>query len=223
MTDRQLRDEAMTIVLAGHETTALALSWAWWLLARHPEAERRLVDRVDGVLGGRAPTVDDLPRLPEAEWVILEAMRLYPPIPTIGREATGAVEIGGHTLPAGANVAMSAWVVQRDGRFYAEPEAFRPERWADGLAKRLPRGAYFPFGGGPRLCIGQPFALIEAQLILATLAQRYRLELLPGHPVIPEPALTLRLKHGLRMRLHERRPEAVRTTGRPAPTAAPPG
>ena len=219
MTDQQLRDEAMTIVLAGHETTALALSWAWYLLAQDPAAEHRLQAEVDQVLAGRPPTVGDLPHLPEAERIILEAMRLYPPIPAVGRETTTLVEIGGYLLPAGTNVMLSPWVVQRDRRFFAEPEAFRPERWVDGLAKRLPRGAYFPFGGGPRLCIGQPFALLEAQLILATIAQRYTLALLPDHPVIPEPSLTLRPKYGLRMRLEARQSGAPDVPNQQAPAA----
>ena len=223
MTDQQLRDEAMTMVLAGHETTALALSWAWYLLAQHPAVAHRLHAEVDRVLAGRPPMVADLAHLPEAERVMLEALRLYPPIPAFGRETTTEVAIGEHVLPAGTNVMLSPWVVQRDGRFFAEPTAFRPERWADGLAKRLPRGAYFPFGGGPRLCIGQPFALLEAQLILVTIAQRYRLVRLPDHPVIPAASLTLRPKHGVRMRLVARRPGATDGPCRPASAAQVPG
>jgi cytochrome P450 len=204
MTDGQLRDEAMTIVLAGHETTALALSWAWYLLSEHPDAQARLADEVDDVLGDRDPTVTDVPQLRYAEAVIMEAMRLYPPIFGIGRESVEACEIGGHALPAGANVYIVPWVIQRDPRFFDEPDAFKPERWLDGLQKRLPRFAYFPFGGGPRLCMGQSFAMLESVLLLSTIARSWRLELSPGHPVELLPTLTLRPKRGLRMHLRNR-------------------
>jgi cytochrome P450 len=204
MTDSQLRDEAMTIVLAGHETTALALSWAWYLLSEHPDASAQLADELDDVLGDRDPTASDMPQLRYAEAVIMEAMRLYPPIFGIGRESIAACEIGGHTLPAGSNVYMVPWVIQRDPRFFERPDEFRPERWLDGLQKRLPRFAYFPFGGGPRLCMGQSFAMLESVLLLSTIARSWRLELSPGHPVELLPTLTLRPKHGLRMQLRSR-------------------
>lgn len=202
MTDRQLRDEAMTIVLAGHETTAIALSWAWCLLAQHPEARARLDEELKMVLAGRPPGLADTSRLPFAEAVLLETMRLYPPIYGIGREAIEACELGGHHVAAGTNIYMVPWVVQRDPRWFDDPDAFHPERWLDGLAKRLPRFAYFPFGGGPRLCMGQQFAMLEAMLVLTTVAQRWRLTLDENHPVEIQPALTLRPKHGLRMHLH---------------------
>jgi cytochrome P450 len=204
MTDRQLRDEAMTIVLAGHETTALALSWAWYLLSEHPDAQARLAEELDDVLGGRDPTIDDVARLRYADAVIMETMRLYPPIFGIGRESIAACEVGGHALPAGSNVYMVPWVIQRDPRFFEEPDEFKPERWLDGLQKRLPRFAYFPFGGGPRLCMGQSFAMLESVLLLSTIARKWRLELSPGHPVERLPTLTLRPKHGLRMHLRSR-------------------
>lgn len=199
MTDRQLRDELMTIMLAGHETTALALTWTWYLLSEHPAVEERLREELHHELGDRPPEVSDLPRLRYTELVLTEAMRLYPPIPIIGRQAIAACEIGGYPLPARTTVSFAQWSVQRDQRFYDEPDAFRPERWADGLAKRLPRFAYFPFGGGPRLCIGNSFAMMEATLVLATIAQRFRLRLVPGHPVVPLPSLTLRPAFGMRM------------------------
>jgi cytochrome P450 len=201
MTDRQLRDEAMTIILAGHETTALALSWTWYLLSQHPGVRARLAEELTSVLDGRAPSLADVPRLPYAEAVLLETMRLYPPVYGIGRESIADMDLGGHHLPAGTNVYMLAWVIQRDQRHFDNPDAFVPERWLDGLAKRLPRFAYFPFGGGPRLCIGQQFAMLEATLLLATIAQSWRLTLEPGHPVVLHPAITLRPKHGLRMHL----------------------
>jgi cytochrome P450 len=201
MTDRQLRDEVMTIMLAGHETTALALTWTWYLLSEHPAVDERLREELGRELGGRPPAVGDLPRLRYAELVLTEAMRLYPPIPIIGRQAIAACELGGYPLPAGTPVSFAQWSVHHDPRFYDEPEAFRPERWADGLARRLPRFAYFPFGGGPRLCIGNAFAMMEATLLLATIAQRFRPRLVPGHPVVPVPSLTLRPEHGMRMRL----------------------
>jgi cytochrome P450 len=204
MTDQQLHDEAMTIVLAGHETTALALSWAWYLLSEHPETRERLATELDQVLEDRAPTLSDVPKLRFAEAVILESMRLYPPIFGVGRETSVACEIGGFALPAGANVYMLPWVVQRDPRFFDGPDEFRPERWLDGLRERLPRFAYFPFGGGPRLCIGQSFAMLEAQLVLSSIARAWVLDLVPGHPVVPQPTLTVRPKYGLRMQLRRR-------------------
>jgi cytochrome P450 len=197
MTDRQLRDEAMTLFLAGHETTALTLSWAWYLLACHPEAEERLLAEVLAVLAGRAPTVADLPRLRYAEAVVQEALRLYPPAHVIGREAIHDCEIGGYRVPAGTTLLMSQWVVHRDARYFEQPEAFRPERWTGDLAQRLPKYAYFPFGGGPRVCIGNTFAMIETVLVLATIAPRFRFTVLPDPPVIPWPTFTLRPKHGI--------------------------
>src|SRR5262249_48319102 len=179
------RDEAMTLFLAGHETTALTLSWAWWLLARHPGAEDRLAAEVDEVLAGRRPAVADLPRLRYAEGVVLESMRLYPPAYVIGREAVREVVVGGSRVPPGTTVLMSQWVVHRDPRHFDKPDAFLPERWGDGLAQRLPKYAYFPFGGGPRLCVGNAFAMMEAVLVLATLARRFRFTLLPGEEVVP--------------------------------------
>jgi len=204
MSDGQLRDEAMTLILAGHETTALALSWAWYLLAQHPEPRARLEAELDEVLDGRSPGAHDLPALRYAEMVALESMRLYPPIAVIGRQAIRDCEVGGHRIAKGTLVALSQWVMHRDGRYFDDPEAFRPERWADGLAKRLPRYAYFPFSGGPRLCIGHGFAMMELVLLLATIARRFRFALVREHPVVPHPALTLRPKHGIRMVLQAR-------------------
>jgi cytochrome P450 len=194
----------MTLFLAGHETTALALTWAWYLLARNPEREERLAAELEEVLGGRAPTVEDLPRLRYAEWVIKESMRLYPPVYAVGREAVRDCEIGGYRVPVGMQVIAFQWAVHRDARWYDEPEAFRPERWREEVAASLPRYAYFPFGGGPRQCIGNSFALMEAVLILATIAQRFRLRLVAGHTVGVLPALSLRPLGGVRVTLEKR-------------------
>ncbi|MGH7856708.1 MAG: cytochrome P450 [Candidatus Binatia bacterium] len=196
MSDQQLRDETMTLFLAGHETTALALSWTFALLAEHPEIEGRLVEEVSA-LGGRPPRVADLPRLRYAEKVVKESMRLYPPAWILARQALRDVEIGGYRIPAHAFVVMSQWVVHRDPRHFVEPKRFLPERWSEDFERRLPRHAYFPFGGGQRVCIGAPFAMMEAILVLATIAQRFRFSLLPGRRVVPEPSLSLRPKGGV--------------------------
>lgn len=197
MTDKQLRDEAMTLFLAGHETTALTLTWTWHLLASHPYVEDTLVAEVRSVLGDRLPTVEDLPRLRYTEQVIQESMRLLPAVYTIGREALKEMELGGYRIPKGTTLMMPQWVVHRDPRWWDEPEAFRPERWSSPRVKAMPHFAYFPFGGGPRLCVGNTFALMETTLILATLAQRYRFTVVPGHPVEPFATFTLRPKYGL--------------------------
>jgi cytochrome P450 len=197
MTDKQLRDEAMTLFLAGHETTALALSWTWALLGSHPEAEAQLHAEVDAVLAGREPTVDDLPRLRFTEAVLLEALRLYPPAYVIGREAADDCEVAGYPVPRGMTFLMSQWVVHRDERFFEAADQFRPQRWLGDLPHRLPKYAYFPFGGGPRLCIGNTFAMLEAVLVLATLAGRLHFRLAPGHTVAPWPTFTLRPKNGV--------------------------
>jgi cytochrome P450 len=197
MTDQQLRDEVITLLLAGHETTALALSWTWYLLSQHPEVDARLAAELQEVLGGRAPAVSDLPRLTYTEQVVTEGMRLYPPAWGIGREAIADCEIGGYAIPAGTTIIISAWVSHRNPRYFEDPLAFRPERWSGNFAATLPRFAYIPFGGGPRICIGNRFAMMEAVLILATVAQRFRLEWQRDHPVVPLPSITLRPKGGV--------------------------
>jgi cytochrome P450 len=204
MTDRQLRDECMTLFLAGHETTANTLSWAWYLLSQHPEAEARLHEELDRVLEGRRPTLADLPRLPYTEGVVNEALRLYPPAWMLGREANEPVELGGYRIARGTTIFLTAYVIHRDPRWYDEPDAFRPERWADGPLQRIPRYAYFPFGGGPRICIGNSFAQMEAALVLATIGREYRLYLAPEAVVEPLPSMTLRLAHGLSMSVSKR-------------------
>jgi cytochrome P450 len=197
MSDRQVRDEAMTLFLAGHETTALALGWTWYLLASNPDAEARLVNELHDVLGGRAPTTADLPRLRFTEAVVTESLRILPPVYAIGREAIDECELGGFRVPRKTTILMSQWVVHRDPRWFTEPEKFQPERWLGDLQNRLPKFAYFPFGGGPRLCVGNTFALMETTLVLATIAQRYRFTVLPGHPIEPVASFTLRPRYGI--------------------------
>jgi cytochrome P450 len=197
MDDKQLRDEAMTLFLAGHETTALTLSWAWYLLAQHPLAEQRLLSEIDAVLQGRTPTVDDWPRLKFTEMVALESMRLYSPAYVLGREAIADCEIAGYHVPRGTTMMMSQWVVHRDPRFWDEPEQFRPERWEEEKVKSMPKFAYFPFGGGPRVCIGQQFAMMEMALILATIAQRFRYRIEPGMTATLQASFTLRPARGI--------------------------
>lgn len=192
MTDKMLRDEAMTLFLAGHETTANTLVWAFYALAKHPRAEERLHAELTEALGSRPPECADLARMPYVEAVILETLRLHPTVWLLGREALEPVEIGGARIAKGMTVWMSQWVIQRDPRFFADPLAFEPERWLDGLIKRIPRYAYFPFGGGPRICIGDGFAKTEAALLLAAIAQRYKLSLVPGAVVEHVPTITLR-------------------------------
>jgi cytochrome P450 len=204
MTDRQVRDEVMTLFMAGHETTAVALAWTWYLLGQHPEVEASLADALHPALGGRAPAAADLPRLAYAEHVVTEAMRLYPPAYAMGRQAIRRTQVGGHAVGRGVIVVIPTWVVHRDARWFPEPLAFRPERWAGDLARRLPRYAYFPFGGGPRQCVGNAFAMMEAVLILAAVAQRFRLVLEPGQRVTPTPYVTLRPEPGIRARLVRR-------------------
>ena len=204
MTPKQLRDETMTLFLAGHETTALTLSWTWYLLSENPLAEARLHEELQSVLGGRAPQVADLERLPYLKAVISEVLRLYPAAYTIARTSIAPCTVGGYDFPVDTTFVMSQWVMHRDARYFEDPEAFRPERWLDGLENRLPTGAYFPFGDGPRRCIGQGFALLELGLVVARVAQGFRFKLVPGHPVEPEPLVTLRAKHGIRMTVHAR-------------------
>jgi cytochrome P450 len=202
MSDQQLRDEAMTLFLAGHETTALALAWGGYVLAQHPAVVEKLQAELRLVLDRRTPTAADLPNLPYTEMVVQEVMRLYPPAYAIGRQAIRPCTLGGFAVPAGGTILMSQWVMHRDPRYYEQPERFYPERWADGLAKRLPRYAYFPFGGGPRVCIGNSFALMELPLVLATIAQRFRFSLPPGPPVLPKPLLTLQPNGPIVVKLH---------------------
>jgi cytochrome P450 len=204
MTNQQLRDEVMTIFLAGHETTALTLCWTWYLLAQNPDVEQQFHAELDEVLEGRLPTMDDLARLPFTEKIAKESMRLYPPAYALGREAVNECEIGGFRVPAGAQVFMFQWATQRDPRFFAQPEEFQPARWTAAFSASLPKYAYFPFGGGPRACIGNYFAMMEIVLVLATIGQRLRFTLLPDHPVTLMPAMSLRPRDGIKVVVEER-------------------
>jgi cytochrome P450 len=201
MGDRQIRDEAVTLFLAGHETTANALAWSFYLLGRHPDVYDRLAVEARAVLGGRSPTMEDLPRLPAALMVLKETMRLYPPAYMVGRQAERDVALGPVTVRRGATVFVNIYAMHRRADCFAEPDAFRPERFSVENEKTLPRGAYLPFGGGPRICIGNHFALMEGQLLLAALAQRLRFVPLDAREVVPEPLVTLRPKGGLPMRV----------------------
>lgn len=204
MTDKQLRDEVMTMLLAGHETTALTLSWAWFLLASDPQSQAKLYDEVDRVLAGRLPTAADVPQLAYTNKVVRESMRLYPPAWVLSRRAAERVKIAGFTLPAGSNVILSPWVTHRDARVFPNPEVFDPDRWSPVFEQQLPKFAYFPFGGGPRVCIGSSFALMEAAVLLASLAQRYEVSLIAGSKVEPMPSITLRPANGVHVRLQKR-------------------
>ncbi|MGB7415186.1 MAG: cytochrome P450 [Thermosynechococcaceae cyanobacterium] len=190
-------------LLAGHETTANALSWTWMLLAQNPEAEAKLQAELEEVLEGRSPTIEDLPNLPYANAVIKESMRLYPPVSLIGREAVEDVEIGDYRMPKGCVVMLSQWVMHHKEMYFDQAEVFKPERWLadEPLEKQLPRGVYFPFGDGPRICIGQGFAMMEAVLVLCAIAQRYKLELVPEHEIVPQPSITLRPETGIQITL----------------------
>lgn len=204
MSDEQLGSEVMTMLLAGHETTATALSWTWALLSKHPEVEAKLHAELDTVLGGRAPTVEDVPKLGYTRQVVEEAMRLYPPVIVLSRAVKEDDVVGGFHIPKGTWVDVSAYVTQRHPDFWEEPDAFRPERFAPEAAAKRHRFAYFPFSGGPRQCIGNSFALMEAQLLLATVARRYRLREAPGFTMEAESNVTLRPKGALPMHLERR-------------------
>jgi cytochrome P450 len=204
MTDRQLRDEVMTLFLAGHETTALTLAWAWYLLAQNPEVEKNFHAELDEVLRGRVPTVADMPRLKYTEKIAKESMRLYPPAYGVGREAVEEFELGGYRIPAKSQVFMFQWVLQRDSRLFPEPNRFYPERWTEEFTGSLPKYAYFPFGGGPRVCIGNYFAMMEVVLLLATIGRKFRFSLLPDHQVSLLPAMSLRPAAGIKVAVEKR-------------------
>ncbi|MGE5778244.1 MAG: cytochrome P450 [Hyphomicrobiales bacterium] len=197
MSDQQLRDEAVTLLLAGNETTAVALAWTCWLLARHPEAAAKAAVEAAEILEDRSAGAADLPRLRVCAMAITEAMRLYPPAYVIGRETVRVCRIDGYAIPAGATLFMSPWVTHRDPRFYEQADAFVPERWEAGRSERLPRFAYFPFGGGPRICIGSRFAMMETTLVLATMLRRFRLVATLDRPIRPLPLVTLRPQGGV--------------------------
>jgi len=194
----------MTLFLAGHETTALTLAWSWYLLGENPEAEKKFHAELEDVLGARAATFADLPRLKFTEQIVKESMRLFPPAYGLGREAINDCEIGGYPVPAGTQVFMFQWVTHRDARFFDQPLQFIPERWTPEFESQLPKYAYLPFGAGPRVCIGASFAMMEMILVLATIGRKFRLELVTEHPVEVFPAMSLRPKDGVKVTVHTR-------------------
>ena len=199
MTDEQLRDEIITIFLAGYETVANALTWTWVLLAQNPEAAKRFHDELDRVLGGRIPTLDDLPQLRYTEMVFAESMRLYPPAWAMGRQSTAPVSLGPYSFPPNTYFFFSQYVIQRDPEYFPDPLRFDPERFTPEAKAARPRFAYFPFGGGGRQCIGESFAWMEGVLILATIAQQWRLHLMPDQKIEVQPKITLRPKYAIQM------------------------
>ena len=217
MDDRQVRDEVLTLLMAGHDTTANALAWSLHLLGTHPVARAQLFAEVDDVLGDRLPVMADVPRLPWTRAVLSEAMRIYPPVWTVARRALHEHTIAGYRLPTNTVVMMSPWVVHRDPRWWSEPEHFAPQRWvpqapdgstdeltATATAEGRPRFSYFPFGGGPRQCIGNEFALLEGVIALATISRRWQLDPVPGHPVHPQAKIIVRPRPGLPMTVRRR-------------------
>lgn len=204
MSDNQARDEVMTLFIAGHETTANALAWTFYLLAQHPEVEARLVEEITSVLDDRCAALSDLPRLTYLMMVIRESLRLYPPAWVITREVQGDIEVQDYRIPAKSIVVLPIYAVHRDPRYWDQPDRFQPERFEAGWEERIPRYAYLPFGGGPRVCIGNQFAMMEAQLVLATILQHFRLSMLPGQTVVPQPLVTLRPQHGIGMQISKR-------------------
>jgi cytochrome P450 len=204
MSDEQLRDEVLTLIITGHETTAAALSWTWYLLSQNLQAEQRLHAELDQVLGGRPPSIQDLPNLNYTSMVIHEAMRLYPPAWGMRREAIEDDEIMGYHVPKSYNVMLSQWLVHRHPDFWPNPNTFEPERFSADRVLEQPRYAYFPFGGGPRTCLASLFALSEAQIVLACIAQKYRLRVLQDHPIVLQPLVTLRPRYGVKVALQRR-------------------
>ena len=204
MTDAQLRDEAMTIFLAGHETTANALTWTWYLLSQNPAIEAKLHEEIAAVLGARLPAFEDVAQLKYTEMVLAESMRLYPPAWALGRLALNDYEIAGYVVPKKSLVLMSQYVMHHDSRYFPDPGRFDPERWTPAAREARPQFSYFPFGGGPRRCIGEGFAWMEGILLIATLAQHWQMRLVPNHPVALKPVITLRPKHGMRMTVTRR-------------------
>ena len=204
MTDKQLRDEVVNLYIAGHETVALTLAYTWRLLAEYPDVEAKLHEELDRVLGGRTPTMEDMQNLPYTEQIITESLRLYPPVWGVFRDCKTADEISGYSIAPGTVILLSPWVVQHDAHYYVEPEAFKPERWDKASKQPIPRYAYFPFGGGQRLCVGNIFAQVEARLVFATLAQKWRFTLASDDKLELVPSITMRPKQGIHLIAHKR-------------------
>ncbi len=204
MSDLQVRDEALTLFLAAQESTANSLVWTWYLVSQHPEVERKMQQEIDCVLKGSQPTLDDLGKLSYTQNVFKEALRLYPPAWAVARRVKEDYEPGGYVVPAGADIFMSQYVVHRDPRLYKEPDRFIPERWNSEETKNLPRFAYFPFGGGTRRCIGEPFAWMEGVILIATIASKWKMRLVPHQKIVPQALITIRPKNGMNMILERR-------------------
>jgi cytochrome P450 len=215
MSDKQVRDEVMTIFIAGHETTANALTWTFYLLSQYPKVEKKLHDEIDSILGStdrsdgyavtKIPTSEDVPKLQYTEKVLRESMRLYPPVWTMGRYVENDYHLGEYTIPAGSSILMSQYVMHHDPRYYEKPEQFNPDRWTAKFKTDLPRFSYFPFGGGIRGCIGEPFAWMEGILIIAIIAQKWTMRLVSGQSIKLDPVITLRPKYGMKMKLVQRK------------------
>ncbi len=204
MTDLQVRDEALTLFLAGQESTANSLVWTWYLISQHPQVEKKMYEEVSSVLNGSLPTLNDLGKLSYTQNVFKEALRLYPPAWAVARQVKEDYEVGGYVIPAGADIFMSQYVVHRDPRLYREPQRFIPERWSSEETKELPRFAYFPFGGGTRRCIGEPFAWMEGVILIATIASKWKMRLVPHQKIVPQALITIRPKNGMNMILEKR-------------------
>ncbi|MBU7585444.1 MAG: cytochrome P450 [Nostoc sp. TH1S01] len=215
MDDKLLRDEVATLMLAGHETTANTLSWTWMLLAQNPEVREKLQSELDQVLQGKLPTLEDLGKLVYTQQVIKESMRLYPPVSLMGREAAVDTQIGDYEIPQGTSIMISQWVMHRHPKYFENPEAFQPERWTEELEKQLPKGVYIPFGDGPRICIGKGFAQMEAALLLATIAQSFQIDLVPGYPIVPQPSITLRPENELKVNIKQIKLDAAEDERKP--------
>jgi cytochrome P450 len=203
MTDNQIHDQVLTFIAAGHETAQNTMSWTFYLLSQHPHVHEKLLAELHAVLQGRSPSVADLPNLPYLEWVIKESWRVYPPAWTLTRRAVDSFDLDGYHFPAGTLAVLSQWVLHHLPDIWVDPDVFRPERWDPVNGQQVPQWAYFPFGGGPRICIGMPFAELETRLLLATILQHYSPRLVPGFKVIPQPRVTLRPKYGMHMILEK--------------------
>ncbi|MBI4228696.1 MAG: cytochrome P450 [Deltaproteobacteria bacterium] len=204
LTDSQVRDEAMTLFLAGQESTSNSLVWTWYLISRYPDIEKRLHDELDSQLGGRLPNVEDLIKLPYTRKVFSESLRLYPPAWTVVRRAIEDYQVDGYVVPSGSDIYMSQYVVHHDPRFFSDPFRFDPERWNQDKCSSLPQFAYFPFGGGPRRCIGESFAWMEGMMLMATIASKWKMRLVPGQTIVPKPLITIRPKYGMKMIMERR-------------------
>ena len=205
MSDKHVHDQVLTFIAAGHETAQNTLSWTLYLLSQHPDISSKLIAELQSTLAGRAPTVADLAQLPYLEWTINESWRIYPPAWMQGRRAIEAFELDGYHFPANTVALLSQWVIHNLPDVWGDPQNFRPERWDPANGRKIPQGAYFPFGGGPRICIGMPFAELETKLLLATILQHYTPRLVPGFPVVLQPRVTLRPKYGMHMILEPTR------------------